>query len=69
LEEHPPDRVVVISRDLREYGVQRYGEATGSGRELLQWAAANYDLAFSVGGDPLDIRQRGSVVLKRKAGP
>jgi hypothetical protein len=69
LEEHPPDRVVVISRDLREYGVQRYGEATGSGRELLQWAAANYDLAFSVGGDPLDVRQRGSVVLKRKAGP
>jgi len=68
LEEHPPDRVVVISRDLREYGVQRYGEATGSGRELLQWAAANYDLTFSVGGDPLDVRQRGGVVLKRKAG-
>jgi hypothetical protein len=68
LQQHPPDRVVIISRDLREYGVQRYGEGPGSGQQLLQWAVANYDPAFSIGGDPLDVRQRGSIVLERKAG-
>jgi hypothetical protein len=69
LQQNPPDRVVIISRDLREYGVQRYGEGPGSGQQLLQWAVANYDPAFSIGGDPLDVRQRGSIVLERKAAP
>jgi hypothetical protein len=69
LQQHPPDRVVIISRDLREYGVQRYGDGFGSGQQLLQWAVANYDRVFSIGGDPLDVRQRGSIVLERKAAP
>ena len=69
LQQHPPDRVVIISRDLREYGVQRYGDGFGSGQQLLQWVGANYDRAFSIGGDPLDVRQRGSIVLERKAAP
>jgi hypothetical protein len=60
---------VIISRDLREYGVQRYGDGFGSGQQLLQWAVANYDRVLSIGGDPLDVRQRGSIVLERKAAP
>jgi hypothetical protein len=66
LQQHPPDWIVVISRDLREYGVQRYGEKPGSGQLILQWAAENYELAASVGGDPFDYQQRGGIILKRK---
>jgi hypothetical protein len=32
LEKSPPDWIVLVSRDLREYGVQRYGESPGTGR-------------------------------------
>ena len=66
LEKRPPDRIVIVSRDLREYGVQRYGDRSGEGLEIMTWAAANYDLVGNLGGDPLDVRQRGVVILERK---
>jgi hypothetical protein len=66
LELHPPDRIVIISRDLREYGVQRYGENPGSGQLILRWVAENYKAETFFGGDPLDYTQYGSVILKRK---
>ncbi|MFZ1074704.1 MAG: hypothetical protein WAO21_14860 [Verrucomicrobiia bacterium] len=66
LQRHPPDWVVIISRDLRENGVQRYGEKPGSGQLIMHWVNENYTTAVSAGGDPLDYRQRGGIVLKRK---
>ena len=66
LQRHPPDWIVIISRNLREYGIQRYGEKIGSGQLILHWAIENYELAASVGGDPLDYRQHGGIILKRK---
>jgi hypothetical protein len=57
---------VIISRDLREYGIQRYGEKPGSGQQILLWVADHYERATSLGGDPLDCRQYGGVILKRK---
>ena len=68
LDQHPPDWIVLISRDLREYGIQRYGERPGRGEEILSWIDREYERVWSVGGDPLDYRQRGGVILRRKTG-
>jgi hypothetical protein len=66
LDRHPPDWIVLISRDLREYGIQRYGERPGRGEEILSWINREYERVWSVGGDPLDYRQRGGVIFRRK---
>jgi len=67
LQRQPPDLVVIISCDLREYGIDRYGDAPGRGQLLLRWVAANYKVIGTVGGDPLDFRQRGAIILQRDA--
>jgi hypothetical protein len=69
LEKQPPDWVVIISRDLREYGIQRYGERRDQGGQILAWVGRNYEDAAALGGDPLDFRDRGGQILKRKATP
>jgi hypothetical protein len=66
LQQRPPDLVVIISRDLSEYGIARYGEAPGKGQEIMRWVEANYRKAESIGGDPLDNRARGALILQRK---
>jgi hypothetical protein len=65
LRAHPPDWVIMISRDLREYGIERYGELPGQGLYLVSWAFGNYRPEFSMGGDPLDVRQAGGILLNR----
>jgi hypothetical protein len=62
IEAHPPDRIALISRDLREYGVQRYG-----GNNLKPWLEKYYTQIAHFGGNPLDYRQHGAVILKRAA--
>jgi hypothetical protein len=66
LEEHPPQRIVLISLDLRDFGVQRYGEAVGKGAAIMEWIDARYVTSTALGKDPLDTRQRGARVLKPK---
>ncbi len=66
LQRQPPDWVVMITRDLREYGIERYGEAPGKGEEILRWVTDNYELAISIGGNPLDIGSPGAMVLGRR---
>jgi hypothetical protein len=68
LQRHPPDLVVVLSRDLRFYGVARYGDQTGEGRDLLRWVVANYRVAWHIGGDPLDPLDVGGVILEARPG-
>ena len=66
LQKHPPDWVVIISRDLRGSGVWRYGELPDYGQLILPWVNAHDQPAATVGGDPLDPQQHGGVILKRK---
>jgi hypothetical protein len=66
LERHPPDWVVLVSRDISDNGVKTYGESVGDGLMILNWVADRYDPVMSVGGDPLDPRQCGAVVFGRK---
>jgi hypothetical protein len=65
----PPDRVVVISRDLREYGVERFGNSPEHGRELLEFVQDHYYTDYRIGADPLDVRQRGMVVNALRGAP
>lgn len=65
LERHSPDRIVIVSMDLREFGIRRYGEKPSSGQLILQWVAQNYEIEVISGGDPRE-NKRGGVILKRK---
>ncbi len=70
----PPDYVVFISRDLSEHGVTRYGWPGEPGSVIVQWVRANYALAASQGGNPLnssDAKGKGVVILRHvpKAAP
>lgn len=69
LRSDPPEWVIVASRDLREYGVARYGDGPGHGRQLLTWVLENYDAVGTYGDDPLDPRQRGARYFRLKARP
>ena len=66
LKRHPPDWVVIISRDLNDYGIQSYGERSGAGLDILLWVADHYRQTVSFGGNPFDSRQCGALILKRK---
>jgi len=68
LERHPPDWVVIISRSIREFGIERYGEQPDEGQQILSWVKKNYKTVASEGGDPLDDSQHGVVMLTRKNG-
>jgi hypothetical protein len=66
LKRHPPDWIVIISRDLNDYGIRSYGERTGAGLKILLWVAANYEHAMYAGGNPFDPRQCGAMIMRRK---
>jgi len=61
----PPYWIVIISRDLTGYAIQRYGEKPGNGAEILDWIHQNYKQVASVGGDPLDYRERGAILFRK----
>ena len=63
LSAHPPSYVVVISRNLREYGLNYYGESYGQGRGILEWVEAHYSVVGTFGGNPIDPSQQGAVIL------
>jgi hypothetical protein len=63
LKEHHPDYIVIISRDLREYGIGTYGSNPGQGQEIMDWVGDHYQLVTSYGGNPLDSSEIGAVIL------
>lgn len=65
LERHPPDRVALMSLDLREYGIAWYGEREGEGGRLVEWLRRNYVVTDQVGGDPRIHGHVGAVLLQR----
>ena len=65
LNAHPPDVVVIASRDLNDFGISRYGERDGAGREIMQWLAQHYRVTHHFGDDPLNSDQRGAYVMQR----
>jgi hypothetical protein len=65
LQKQAPYWVVIISRDLIGWGIERYGDKPGGGQEILQWVGHNYKQVVSMGGDPLDYRERGAILLRK----
>ena len=63
----PPDYVLLISCDLREHGILRFGESSAHGSQLLSWIDWNCSEVHQIGGDPLDFTQRGAILFRRKS--
>jgi hypothetical protein len=66
LEKSPPEWIVIVSRDLIAWGIERYGETPGAGKELLRWVEQNYDKVAWTEGDPLDYRGHGAIILRKR---
>jgi hypothetical protein len=66
LDRHPPDAVVIISRNLEGYGIARYGDRIGHGQLILRWIDENYNQVAQLGGDPFDYRERGAIIFKHR---
>jgi hypothetical protein len=66
LDRHPPDAVVIISRNLQGYGIARYGDRIGHGKLLVRWIDDNYNQIAHLGGDPFDYRERGALIFKHR---
>jgi hypothetical protein len=58
-----PEHVVLISRDLREHGIARFGEPGQPGAKLMELFRRDYRLRAQWGGDPLDPADRGALIL------
>lgn len=70
LEAEPPDWIVALSRDLREYGISRYGEREGEGKRLLAWIDRGYELVASAEQrHPFDSEKGDLWVLRRRVPP
>lgn len=55
----PPNWVITLPRDLKEYGIGIYGERSGAGGDLMRWVAANY---AGAPGDPTPLAYRTDAV-------
>jgi hypothetical protein len=63
----PPDRIVVISRDMREFGVGRFGDSPEHGQSIVEFINRNYQPVFLFGDkDPLDPEKPGVLVFAHK---
>jgi hypothetical protein len=69
LQKTPPDYIALISRDMREYGMNYFGESPEHGKDILTWIQANYREVWQAGGNPLDMNQRGVILLRRARPP
>lgn len=61
----PPEFVVFLTRDLREYGVARFGDAPEHGGAFTVWVKRNYRPVDRFGFDPLDPNLDGAVIYRR----
>ncbi|MFZ4776049.1 MAG: ArnT family glycosyltransferase [Terrimicrobiaceae bacterium] len=66
LDRSPPDLVVILSRDIREFGSSCFGSDEASGRLLLEWLQPRYQVHAQVGGNPLEQNQIGAILLTKK---
>lgn len=59
----PPERVVLLSRDMREHGISRFGAPGQPGHEMLAYIQGHYQILRQFGGDPFNVSTRGAVLL------
>jgi hypothetical protein len=66
LEAAPPDTVLLMHRDVAEYGVPPFGESAAYGGPILSWVRAHYQVIGVIGDDPSNRRGFGIVVFGRR---
>lgn len=67
LRRKPPEYVVLISRELKEFGIKRFGAPGQPGFAMISWVGENYEAIARWGGDPLNPDDMvGAVILRRK---
>jgi hypothetical protein len=64
-ERRPPDYVLLLSRDTREYGPSPFGR--GYARELYSWILERYKPVARQGSDPVSEDGKGFVLMARNA--
>lgn len=62
----PPDRVVLVTRDMGEFGYEVYGQDERSGKALLEWVAAHYVVEGRAGDYPFTPGKSGLWLYRRK---
>ena len=64
LRRSPPDYVILIARDLREFGIAQFGAPGNVGDKIVPWLWENYTLVATPPGRP-----RSAMLLRRKTLP
>ena len=67
LEMSPPDTVVLIHRNVAEYGVPIFGSGERYGGRILGWVMSHYRPVRVIGHNPLDEQGSGLVILRRSS--
>ncbi len=52
LQAHPPNVVMVYDRNLDDYGIKAFGQDENSGRNILLWLNAQYEVIGHAAADP-----------------
>lgn len=60
LDAQPPGGILILSREMKEHGISRFGESEGHGKLLMDWVKDNCTLRWQIGDDPLDSRYLGA---------
>lgn len=61
----PPDTIVLVSRDMTEFGYRAYGEDARSGRALVEWITRHYRAEAKAGDFPFEPGKLGLWVMRR----
>jgi len=64
-QQHPPDYICLVKRDVSEYGIGTFGDSPADGLELMQWIEKNYQPVYLIGHEPLSNGLFGVEILKR----
>ncbi len=62
-----PDTIVLMHRDLAEFGTPAFGKALSSGLEIFEWVQAHYERTLLIGPPPFG-DSFGIEILRRRAG-
>jgi hypothetical protein len=64
-ERNPPDYILLVERDMSEFGVGYFGHYPGYGTDLMQWIGKNYQPVQLIGNEPLQNGLFGIKIMKR----
>jgi hypothetical protein len=60
----PPDYVLLVHKETKEYGVRFFG-SEGYGEQIMQWVQERYTPVRTLGHEPLRSRKFGVKILRR----